>query len=410
MFRCLFFVFFVLLTSLHQLAAEDWNQWRGPNRTGTSRSFTGPKTLPEKLTQVWKIEVGVGHSSPVISRKTAFLIARVGEEEVIAAYDLETGKPVWKDSYAAPYTMNPAAIPHGKGPKSTPLVAQEKLFTFGISGILSAYDAGKGKLLWRNDFKKEFPVTAPDFGTAISPALENGLLIVHVGGPGKGSLMALDINTGKTKWRWDGDGPAYASPIIVNIGGVRQIVTQTQKQIVGISAANGTLLWQMPFETEYEQNAVTPVAYKDSLIFSGINKGAFAVKPQLKDGKWSLENVWQNERAAMYLNSPILIGDFVYGMTHFRKGQFFCLDARTGTTVWTSTGAEGENAAILSSPDFLLFLSNNAELTIARPTETKYEVLKKYTVAQSPTWAHPALTGNKILVKDLKSLTLWSFQ
>jgi outer membrane protein assembly factor BamB len=305
--------------------------------------------------------------------------------------------------------MNPAAIPHGKGPKSTPLVAQGRLFTFGISGILSAYDAGKGKLLWRNDFKKEFPVTAPDFGNAMSPALENGLLIVHAGGPGKGSLMALDPNTGKAKWRWDGDGPAYSSPIFVTIGGVRQIVTQTQKQIIGIASSNGSLLWQMPFETEYEQNAVTPVLYKDLLIFSGINKGAFAIKPLIKDGKWTLQNVWQNERAAMYLNSPVVIGDYVYGMTHFRKGQFFCLDARTGATVWTSTGAEGENAAIVSSADLLFFLSDNAELTLAK-AGTKYEVLKKYTVAQSPTWAHPALSGNQILVKDLKSLTLWSLQ
>ena len=272
---------------------EDWNQWRGPNRTGIFTGFAVTESLPEKLTQVWKIEVGVGHSSPVISGKTAFLTTRVSEDEVVAAYDLETGKLIWKDSYSAPYTMNPAAIPHGKGPKSTPLVAQGKLFTFGISGILSAYDAGKGKLLWRNDFTKEFPVTAPDFGTAMSPALDNGLLIVHAGGPGKGSLMALDLNTGKTKWRWDGDGPAYASPIVVSIGGVRQIVTQTQKHIVGISATNGSLLWQIPFETEYQQNAVTPAVYKDLLIFSGMNKGAFAIKPVLKDGKWTLQKVWQ---------------------------------------------------------------------------------------------------------------------
>jgi outer membrane protein assembly factor BamB len=155
---------------------------------------------------------------------------------------------------------------------------------------------------------------------------------------------------------------------------------------------------------------VTPVVYKDLLIFSGINKGAFALKPTLKHGKWTLQNVWQNERAAMYLNSPVVIGDFVYGMTHFRKGQFFCLHARTGKTVWTSTGAEGENAAIVSSADMLFFLSDNAELTLARPSGTKYEVLKKYTVAQSPTWAHPALAGNQILVKDLKSLTVWRFQ
>jgi outer membrane protein assembly factor BamB len=156
-----FWILFAIFISI-PVAAEDWNQWRGPNRTGIFTGFAVPDSLPEKLTQVWKVEVGVGHSSPVISGKTVFLITRVTEDEVVAAYDLETGKLIWKDSYSAPYTMNPAAIPHGKGPKSTPLIAQGKLFTFGISGILSAYDAGKGKLLWRNDFTKEFPVTWHD--------------------------------------------------------------------------------------------------------------------------------------------------------------------------------------------------------------------------------------------------------
>ena len=122
------------------------------------------------------------------------------------------------------------------------------------------------------------------------------------------------------------------------------------------------------------------------------------------------KRVWQNEKAAMYLSSPILIGDYLYGMTHFRKGQFFCLDARTGETKWTSVGAEGENAAIINGGSVIFFLTNNADLTVVSATEKKYEVLKKYTVAKSPTWAQPAISADEIFVKDLNSLTLWTFQ
>jgi outer membrane protein assembly factor BamB len=359
---------------------------------------------------VWSIEVGIGHSSPVLSGTRIYVFTRNGEQETVAAYELASGKMIWKDNYDVPYNMNPAAINHGKGPKSTPVVANGKLYCFGISGILSSYEVASGKLLWRNDFKKEFPVTAADFGTAMSPLVDHDLLIVHAGGPGNGALLALDAATGKQRWSWKGDGPAYASPIAVNLGGVRQIVTQTEQNIVGVSEAKGELLWKIPFSTEYSQNAVTPVLYKDLLIFSGLNKGAFAVRLKNTDGKWVTENVWQNDRAASYLSSPVLKGDYLFGLSHFRKGQFYCLDARTGVTQWTSLGDEGENAAIVSAGSLLLFLNTDAELTIANVNPKKYDPIKKYDVADSPTWAHPALSGKNLLVKDLKSLTLWSFE
>jgi outer membrane protein assembly factor BamB len=400
---------FLLISGLRAFG-EDWNQWRGPNRDGTASEFKPSKAYPDLLKKVWSVEVGIGHSSPVIAGNIAYVFSRVGEQEVASSYDLTAGKLLWKDAYDVPYTMNPAAMSHGKGPKSTPIVANGKLYTFGISGILSCYDASSGKLLWRDDFKKQFPVTYPDFGTAMSPAIDRGLLIVHAGGPDKGALLAFDANTGQQKWSWDGDGPAYASPIVVELSGVRQVVTLTQQNIVGVSASNGELLWKIPFTTDYVQNIVTPVLYKDMLIFSGLEKGVFAVRPTKEEGKWIPKTVWQNERAAMYLSSPVLIGDYLYGMTHYRKGQFFCLDARTGLTQWTSTGAEGEYAAIVNANALVFFLDEDADLTIAVASEKKFEILKQYTVAQSPTWSYPVILGNQILIKDENSLILWSLE
>jgi outer membrane protein assembly factor BamB len=152
------------------------------------------------------------------------------------------------------------------------------------------------------------------------------------------------------------------------------------------------------------------VLYKDLLIFSGIDKGAFAVRVTKKENHWVPETIWKNEKASMYMSTPVVIGDYLYGLSQYRKGQYFCLDARTGETKWTSNGAEGEGASVIHAANHLLFLSNNAELTIARATELKYEPLQKYTVAQSPTWAHPAVADNQIVIKDLKSLTLYTIQ
>jgi len=396
--------------SCSSVIGQDWPQWRGPNRDGVVSSFAAPKVWPEKLKTIWKVPVGIGHSSPVVVGKRVYLHSRQDENEVASCFDLDTGKQLWRDSYPAPYVMNPAATAHGKGPKSTPVVSDNKLYTLGISGILSCYDTATGKLRWRREFSKKTRETAPLYGTAMSPLVDRGLVIAHVGGNDSGALTAFDANTGEMRWSWTGDGPGYASPIVAEFGGVRQIVTQTQKFIVGISASYGQLLWQIPFETEYLQNSVTPVMYKQTLVFSGLDKGVFAINVVLRGNTWATDKVWQNPDVSMYLNSPVVSGDFLYGLSHKRKGQFFCLDARTGKTMWTSNGREADNAAMVAAGQFLFMLTDAAELRVAKSDSRQLEVIKKYQVAESPTWAHPAIVGGRILIKDASTLALLSLE
>jgi len=144
--------------------AQDWNQWRGPRRDGVAMGFTPPAAWPERPKQVWKVPAGIGHSSPIVAGDRTYLFSRVGEQEVLTAYDVASGKQVWRQGYEAPYQMNPAATSHGKGPKSTPVLDRGRIFTLGISGILSAFDQSTGKVAWRHDFAKEFSPSMPDFG------------------------------------------------------------------------------------------------------------------------------------------------------------------------------------------------------------------------------------------------------
>lgn len=386
----------------------DWNQWRGARRDA-SANFTPPAKWPEKPTQVWKVAAGVGHASPVVVGTRVFLVSRVGEQEAITAYDAATGKQVWRAAYDAPYQMNPAATGHGKGPKGTPIVDRGRVYALGISGILSAVDASTGKVAWRHDFKKDFPRTSPEFGASMSPMIDGELLVVHVGGDKNGALIAFDRTSGVQKWSWKGDGPAYASPIIATFGGVRHLITQTQGHVVGLSPADGKLLWQIPFTTDYEQNIITPVVTDGMLIYGGLSKPTTAIRLVQEGGAWKPQQLWQNADIPMYMSSPVVAVGVLYGLTHRNRGQFFAVDVKSGKMLWTSPPRQGENAALTVARGVVIATTTDGELVVFRQGTTAFELIREYTIAESPVWAHPAFVGGGILIKDAESLSLWRF-
>jgi outer membrane protein assembly factor BamB len=387
-----------------QSGPADWPQWRGPNRDGVIASFTEPKPWPDKLTRKWKVEVGLGYATPVVIANRVYMFARQGDEEVLHALDGDTGKAIWRTSYPAPFTISPAAARHEKGPKSTPTFAGGKLFTLGMTGIVSAFDAATGKRLWQTPPSQPGPL----YHTAMSPLVDGGLVIVHVGNHDRGALTAFDVKTGAVKWHWDGDGPGYGSPIAVDFDGTRQIVTLTQENLVGVSAATGELLWKRPFSTQYSQNAITPVLYGQVLIVSGLEKGVTAFKVLRKDGRWATENVWENTEVALYMANGVIVHDTFVGLSHRKSGQFFALDAKTGRTIWTGAPRQATNAAISRAGDLLFILKDDAELLVARSGPKGLDIVKTYPVADSATWSAPAVSGRRLFVKDVSSLTLWT--
>ena len=384
----------------------NWPQWRGPNRDGYIGEYSVPRVWPKSLKEVWKVTVGVGHSSPLFADGKVYVFARQGEEEVLLSLDAATGKELWRNaSPPVAYEMNPAARAHGKGPKSTPIAVGGKVFTLGITGILSGHDARDGKLIWRKDFSKQYSSASPLYGTAMSPVIEKNLLIAHVGGPDKGALMAFNEETGAVKWSYEADGPAYSSPIVVTLAGERQVVTFTQKEFVGVSAATGKLLWKMPAKTGYDTNSVTAVAYKDMLILSLEDQGMMAVRPVKQGTGFTAQEVWRNAENELYMNSPVMQGNLLFGLSSRKKGQFFCIDADTGKTLWQSPGRMGENVAVLNFAGTLLLLTNDANLIVLPASAKGYAPVAQYTVASTPTWAHPVVVGKRIFVKDETTLT-----
>jgi outer membrane protein assembly factor BamB len=383
---------------------SDWNQWRGPNRDGVAIGFKAPTTwAADSLVKKWSITVGEGHSSPVIAGDRVYIFARENDREVMRCLSIVEGKVSWHQAYAAPYEMNPAARGHGKGPKATPVVADGRVFALGINGHLSAYDAKTGTVLWRHSFMGDFKATAPVFGASASPIVDGNNVIVHVGGDDDGALTAFDAASGQVVWKWNGDGPAYTSPVIATLGGIRQLITQSQRHCLAVSSATGKLLWKIPFTTPYEQNVITPIVARDLVIFGGIQKPMFAVK--LKGAE--PDTVWENNEITVYMSTPILSGQTLFGMSNKQRGSLFAMNALTGQVLWKSEGRLGENASLTDIGAALLVVTDSGELSVHQKTGDTLRKLSDYKVADSPVWASPAITSDAILIKDKTSLALF---
>ena len=386
-------------------AATDWPQWRGPSRDGAAPAPTDPKAWPAQLTQKWKVDVGLGYATPIVIGNRIYQFARQGEREVMSAIDADSGKILWQTGHAAPFTMHSATTQHGPGPKSTPVYSNGRLYSIGMTGIVTAYDAASGKQIWQ----KPGSAVVPMFTThAFSPIVDRGLVIFHLGGHNEGALTALDANTGDVKWTWKGDGPGYGSPILADIGGTRQIIAITQGKLVGVDAANGMLLWERPYPIANFTNSVTPVLYGQTLIVSGNGGPTTALAIGKKGNEWVTETVWENADVPLRMSDAVIVGDVLFGMTTRNSGQYFAVDAKSGKTLWTSEGRQAGHAAIARAGELLFSLEDDGELVVARNSKTGFEPLHRYKVADTATWTQAAYSGNRVFVKDVSSLALWT--
>jgi outer membrane protein assembly factor BamB len=392
-------------TPLVSQGLQDWPQFRGVNRNGLATSFSAPKVWPEQLTRTWKIEVGEGYATPILVGNRLYVFTRQGENEVMQAIDAATGTSIWRTSYVAPFDIKSGAEAHGRGPKSTPTFADGRLFTLGMSGIVTAFDAASGKQLWQ---RPADPVQ-PWWGTAMSPLLDGGVVIAHVGGHYHGALTAFDAITGAVKWAWTGDGPSYASPLVADLDGVRQIITLSQEYVISISATDGQLLWRRPFVTSWAQNVITPVVIGDSIVIGGYQKATVAFRVVRSGNQWTTENLWENPEIWQFMANGVMVGDTLFGLSHRNRGQYFLLDTKSGKTLWTGMPRQAENAAIVRAGDLVISLEDDAELMVGRVGGSEFLELKRYTVADSATWAAPVISGDRIFVKDTSTLALWTW-
>lgn len=385
--------------------AQEWTQWRGPARDGMIPAAVVPKAWPNAVTRGWSVDIGEGFSSPVVSNGRVFVHSRRDPEEIVTAIDLATGKVVWQQAYTSEFKKNQYATQMAKGPNSTPIVVGSRLITLGVTGILTAWNNSDGSVAWRNDYSASIDTSKLFCGTAMSPMIENGSLIVQVGSDVHGGrVLALDPATGKERWSSKGLGPGYASPVAVTVDNVRQIITMTDASIIGIDALNGSPLWSIPFPDDWHENIVTPIWTGSGLIVSGTRQGTHAYALARAGGTWQPKQIWRNAEVTMYTASPVFANGIVYGLSNKRRGQFVAIDAETGVVRWATEGRDGNHASIVQTNDHLLMLTDGSVLIVAQRTPAGFKEEKRYELGTGATWTVPILVRDGLVVRDANSV------
>jgi outer membrane protein assembly factor BamB len=365
-------------------------------RDGAAVAAAVPAVWPERLTEGWAVEVGEGYATPVVADGRVYVVyvhARRDPDEVVLAFDLETGRQLWSDVHPAPFTKNSYAGPMAKGPNATPLLTGGRLITFGASAVLSAYDIDTGAVLWRHDYTKDIDTSKLFCGTAMSPLLVGDAVIVHVGDDRGGVFRSFDVETGALRWEQPGPGPGYASPVLTTFDGVAQVVTMTDSSVVGLVPEDGRLLWSYPFPDEWNENIVTPVAVGDVLVVSGTRRGTYGLKIARDGETWKAVEAWHSPETAMYMSSPVLHDGLLY----------------TGETAWATEGREAGNAHLVAAGGSLVAQLDSGETIVAPFSTDDFAIARRYATGTSATYTHPVLTRQGILVRDATHLRLWNW-
>ncbi len=352
------------------------------------------------------MEIGEGYATPVLVGTSVYTFTRQGGDEVIRALDAETGREIWQTSYPAPFSFEAAAEPHGPGPKATPTYADGSLYTLGLGGVVTAFEASTGRQLWQ----VPEPSVVPLYGTAVSPLVDRGLVIVHVGGHSQGALTAFNTSTGEMTWAWDGDGAFVRVPFCSGPGrnaSNHHIESGERNRSVGIDRR--TPLAAAPSAPASRQNVIDPILVNDTVIVSGFQEPVSAFRVAREQDEWTTEDVWENRETSLYMTNPVLVDGALFGLSSRNSGQYFLLDVATGETLWTSVGRQASNAAIVKAGDILFVLQDDGELIVGKANRTGFEEAQRYDVADRATWAQPVISGNRVFVKDVSTLALWTF-
>jgi outer membrane protein assembly factor BamB len=249
----------------------------------------------------------------------------------------------------------------------------------------------------------------PKFFAATSPIIVDGMAIAHLGGPGNGAIVAFDLAGGNQKWQWAAEGPDYGSPALMTVDGTKVLVTLSERSFVGIGVADGKLLWQLPFAPQgMAYNAATPIIDGQTVIYTGKGRGTKAVKIEKQGDGFAAKELWSNPDLAPQFNTPVLKDGLLFGLSD--KGNFFCIDAKTGKTAWVDTVQRDRSGfgAIVDVGQYLMAMPSNAELIVFKPSGKQYEEVAKIKVSDTPTYAHPVIAGNRIFIKDQETVAMFT--
>lgn len=385
----------------------DWNQWRGPKRDGKIDGVKWPNELNEStLKQKWSVPMGPSYSGPIVVGDRVFTtMTENRKSEVVIALDRETGKEVWRQGWDGAMSVPFFARANGDWIRATPVYDDGRLYVAGMKDVLVCLDASDGKVIWKVDFPAQTKSTVPSFGMVCSPLIDGEHLYVQAGG----GFCKLDKSTGKIIWTGlkDGggmNGSAFSSPIIETVAGKRQAIIQTRTALAGVDLDTGKKLWSQDIKTFRGMNIITPTKYEDSFFVSAYG-GTTQLISVTKSNVFSTTTTW-NQKGEGYMSTPIVIGD--HGYLHLRNQRFACFNLENGNPAWRSE-TFGKYASMVASGDKILALDQRGMLLLIKADPASFQKLGSLKVG-SDSWAHLAVRGKQVFVRNLDSMIMLEFQ
>ena len=350
--------------------------------------------------RIWQRRIGGGWSGFAIAGGVAYTIEQRDQNETVVAYELATGEEIWTHSDVA-YFSNPMA---GPGPRTTPSVGRDLLFTVGSTGILNALDRTNGELAWRHDIVVENGARIPEHGVTGSPLLVDGLVVVSAGGPSGHSLVAYDQSSGEVAWHGGDDAAAFGSPQLAELAGVAQILVFNRASVAGHSPADGRVLWQHPWPSLFPNVATPAVVGGDRVMFStGYGIGAKMLRiSKLDERHQAAELLWESPRMKAKFTNLVVYEGFIYGLD---DGVLVCLDPDTGERRW-KRGRYGHGNILLVG-DVLLVQTEKGEMVMIDPNPDEHREITRFLALKGKAWNHFALVDPYLLVRNDREAALW---
>ena len=390
--------------------ATEWPQWRGTNRDGVSDEVglvkewgpNGPKIL-------WKLPLGEGFSGISVSQGRVYTMFSKGSDEFVVCLDATDGQEIWRFRSDNNYHEGQG----GNGPRATPTIDGDLLFTISAHGKLYALNAANGQKVWSHNLQQKFGSKMPRWGFSTSPLIEGELLLVEVGGKGEKSIVAFNKNSGEVIWSSHKDKLGYSSPIAITVKGVRQIICFTGTQLVSLSPIDGTIYWQYPWKTGYDVNAATPVFIPPDKVFisSGYDKGAAVLQmrvfishdddraavEQIRENQATvrIKEIWKNRKMKNQFSSSVLHENYLYG---FDNSILKCIAADTGEEQWKTRGF-GKGTVIFAD-NHLIILSDRGKLGLAEATPAGYIEKASAKVLSGLCWTAPTLADGRLYLRN----------
>ncbi len=378
--------------------AGDWPQILGPTRNGIAQNEKLADTWPADGPKiVWKQKIGNGLAGPVVADGRLLLFHRIGDEDIIQAFDAQTGKPGWKNQF--PTTFRPSINPDD-GPRCVPLIDGERVFLFGASGDLRCVSFADGREIWLRHTHKDFGAREGYFGAGSTPIVIDDKLLVNVGGFRGPAVAAFSLDKGKTLWETFEDTASYCSRVAAMRDGKQLAIFITRLNLVGLDPADGAVKFQVPFGRRGPTvNGANPLVIGDR-VFATAHYGVGALMAKIEDGQ--LTTLWENDDSlSSHYPTPIYVDGYLYGIHGQDRAtplHLRCVDAKTGRVMWSEDDF-GIGTLILADGK-LLITKLDGEVVLAKPAPEKYIELSRAQIGRSTTRALPALSDGMLYLRD----------